>query len=127
MSGAVLIVDDEDPLREVLTMILESSGYEATAVPSCRQAKELLRAGQKFDFALIDLYMPGSNGLEMIDTLHRQHPKTRIVAMTGHPPEALPKNLFTGMFSVDAFLHKPLDTSKLLETLRGLENKGRLP
>jgi DNA-binding NtrC family response regulator len=118
-SAAILIVDDDGPLRGVLTALLEAHGYRATAVSGCPEARRALRE-QEYAVVLVDLYMPGSNGLELIDALHRHFPHIRVAAMSGHPLNSLPKNLLTGMFRVDAFLQKPISAEQLVETLRQL-------
>src|SRR3954451_23073206 len=73
MSGetySLLIVDDEELNREGLARRLLRHGYEVTGVKSGREAIELL-GGRRFDLVLLDIMMPGMNGLEVLRFLRR--------------------------------------------------------
>lgn len=80
----VLVVEDEEAVREVLQALLESQGCEVTSLASAEEAQALLKRGE-FDFLFTDLNLRGMSGFELIDWLHGLEgaSKPRIIAMTG--------------------------------------------
>jgi response regulator RpfG family c-di-GMP phosphodiesterase len=80
---SVLIVDDEPAIRDLLTRWVESLGLRACTAASAEEAVATL--GQHpCDLAIIDLVMPGKNGLWLVDELLRQHPEIAVVLATGN-------------------------------------------
>ena len=69
----VLVVDDEQDVRDLLTCMLSSEGYEVTTAADGAQALPAATAGS-FDVATVDLRMPGLNGRETLAALHRLAP-----------------------------------------------------
>src|SRR5436305_6250267 len=69
-SGALLIVDDEELNREGLARRLQREGYAVTAAKNGREALELL-GERRFDLVLLDIMMPGMNGLDVLKFLRR--------------------------------------------------------
>jgi DNA-binding NtrC family response regulator len=78
----VLIVDDEGRLRDVLTRAITSWGFQ---VASARSAEEGLRLMQatKFDVSIVDLNLPGMNGIELFEKLRAIHPEHQVIVLTG--------------------------------------------
>jgi DNA-binding NtrC family response regulator len=79
MAKRILIVEDEDKLRRVLTLQLENAGFEVDAVPS---AEEGLRFSDRVELILTDLKLPGCDGLAFIGLLRRQDSRTPVIVMT---------------------------------------------
>ena len=79
---AILIIDDDDNLRDSLRRLLHKSGYDvieaADGGEGLNKVKELAP-----DVVLVDLFMPGKEGLETIAELRRSHPGITIIAMSG--------------------------------------------
>src|SRR5947208_6116221 len=69
-ASSILIVDDEELNSEGLARRLQRHGYAVTVVRSGREALELL-GQRRFDLVLLDIMMPGMNGLEVLKFLHR--------------------------------------------------------
>jgi DNA-binding response OmpR family regulator len=112
---AVLIIDDEEAIRELLTRALEENGY---VTDSCGTGLEgIKKAGEGFyNIALIDIFLPDMNGVELLKRLKEREPRTRKIIMTGNPSlqnatEALNKG-------ADAYIIKPLDIRKVLATIK---------
>ena len=69
-AAKILIVEDEAPIREMITFHLSRAGYETLEAPDCRSARELL-ADERPDLALVDWMLPDMSGLELTRTLKR--------------------------------------------------------
>ena len=108
----LLVVDDDPLLREVLTQLLRSDGFNVTSSDSGDSAIMLLENGAgPFDAILTDLQMPGTGGLELAPRLREISSNAVLVGMSARPP-ALGEQA-----SFDAFLVKPFSSSDLRFTL----------
>ena len=119
MSGrSILVVDDEGPICELLSSILEKAGYQVVCANDGRAASEAVAQG-KFDLVITDLLMPERDGLELITEVRRRFPGVRIIAMTGggHIPREhylfVAKNL-----GAHSLLEKPFDQVRLLAAVK---------
>jgi CheY-like chemotaxis protein len=81
-AARILVIDDEDAVREVLTDILTEAGHTVRRAESGAQGLALC-AGQRFDLVITDLSMPGMSGWEVAAALNAQHPGTAIGLVTG--------------------------------------------
>jgi two-component system, NtrC family, nitrogen regulation response regulator NtrX len=118
----ILVVDDEAPIRGVLRQLFEYEGNEVTLAASAQDALRALEGGS-FDVVFLDVKMPGMDGLDALDRIRDSHPGTQVVMISGHGTiETAVEATRRGAFD---FLQKPLDTDRLLVTLRNvLERKG---
>ena len=80
----ILVVDDEDIIRVLLTEILTEDGYEIVTAPDGRDAIEILEREQ-FDLIISDMVMPGMNGIEVLQAAFRIDPHYQIIMITGYP------------------------------------------
>lgn len=78
----IVLVDDDDDLRSMLVLILESLGHPVRQARDGAQALGLVRESVP-DLVITDLSMPGLNGLELIERLRRRHPNLKFVLITG--------------------------------------------
>ena len=85
----ILIIDDEDMLREVLREVLEGEGYDVCLASDGRRGLEQFHA-QDIDLVITDLMMPEKDGFETIRELHEQCPNAKIIALTGFGLHNLP-------------------------------------
>jgi signal transduction histidine kinase/CheY-like chemotaxis protein len=113
----VLLVDDEEAVRELLTGILESNGFEITAAASAEEASEIL-AGARFDVLLTDVVLPGLSGPELARRLRADVPGTRVLFMSGYTGDGLLDAAELG--SEVAFIQKPFGSRALIAQLRSL-------
>src|SRR5262245_9928880 len=79
--GRVLVVDDEDYMREILGSALESAGYQLAAAGSFDEAIAALGT-QQFDLAFIDLGLPGRSGGELIEMIRSAYPILTVIVVT---------------------------------------------
>jgi DNA-binding NtrC family response regulator len=117
----ILIVDDDDFMRETLTDILSEMGYEAELAGSGEEAI-LKFQSTKYDIALIDLKMQGLNGCQTFQKIKVLSPETKAIIMTAYSHEVLIKDcLRAGAFGV---LYKPLNMNKVSEQIRIANKKN---
>lgn len=118
-SRAVLVVDDEASVRNIMRRWLESRGYIVSVAADAVKALEKLAAGPAA-VALCDLRMPGRDGLWLTDQLRREYPDTAVIIATGvNDVAAAVEGLRQGV--VD-YLTKPFDRQRLFDAVsRGVE------
>ncbi len=83
MKSNILIVDDEIITRQSLSDILKLEGYNVAAVPGGQAAVEYVRT-HPVDLMVVDLRMPGMDGLEVIQVVNQASPDTEVVLLTAH-------------------------------------------
>ena len=81
-AASVLVVDDEQAVRQLLAGILEGAGYSTAQAENGKRAQKMLQA-QPFDLMIIDLVMPEQEGLETIREVRLAHPGLKILAVSG--------------------------------------------
>src|SRR6266446_1450633 len=80
---SVLIVDDEEPIRELLSRWVQSLDLQPCTAANAEEAVEAVNT-RHCDLAIIDVMMPGKNGLWLVDELRRTHPDIAVVLATGN-------------------------------------------
>ncbi len=122
-SRKILIVDDEDSMRHMLTLILKREGYEARAVGRGSEALALLE-GEPFDFILSDVIMPEMGGLELLRALKEKKVEATIIMMSAYG------NLDTAVEAMKLgaydYVSKPFKPDEILLTLRKAEEREHL-
>ncbi len=114
--GAVLVVDDEEPVRTTVGRMLSVSGFEPVLVRDGREALSVFTADpERFVFVLLDLTMPHMDGAETFAQLRRIRPDVRVVLMSGfNQQDALVRFPGKGLAS---FLQKPFNVDALSAVL----------
>jgi len=103
----ILVVDDEPLTRLSLADFLAESGYEVSTA-DCGQAAIALQQQNSFDICIVDLRMPGMDGIETIQALHRLTPSSQFIIYTGSPHFTLPPTLQKLGMTDAQIVHKPL-------------------
>lgn len=80
----ILIADDDYSIAATLSTLLEDAGYHTCTVSSGTDAIEKVR-DEDFDVVLLDMMMPGMNGIDALPELRRLNPKTQVIMITGFP------------------------------------------
>lgn len=115
---SILLVEDEQPLREFLAFALERQGYHVIAVEDGVQADRWL-AEQLPDLALVDMMMPGASGFLVTRLVkERSDERVPVVMMSGNTGEAHRHYAFAS--GADSFLQKPFTPTALLEAVHAL-------
>lgn len=123
MSDLILIVDDQEDIRRSLTGILEDEGYQVLTADNGSHAIELTREEMP-DLVLLDIWMPGLDGLETLEQLKAQVPDVTVVMMSGHGTiETAVKATKLGAYD---FVEKPFSLDKVLITIANAINYREL-
>ena len=113
-KSSILVVDDEDALRTVLSSELMNEGYEvSTAADGDEAVGELGKA--EFDLVLLDIKMPRMNGFEVLKHIKQNHEQTKVVMLTGFAD--LKNAIESKKLGADDFVSKPYDLVDLLTTI----------
>lgn len=122
-SQRVLVVDDETNMRETLAEILQMEGYDVGTADSGEAAvKASMR--EPFDVVLMDVRMPGMNGVEAFRIIHRQRQDIRVILMSAFPLEEL-KRIALREGAV-AFLAKPLNIESVVKLIENVQETAVL-
>jgi signal transduction histidine kinase/ActR/RegA family two-component response regulator len=119
-TESILVVEDEDQVRELVQRLLEMHGYRVTVVRNGVEALALLAQGdvaEGFDLLLTDIIMPGGvSGRDLAQRLRQDRPHTRVVFMSGYTGELSRDDL--ALVAGAGFLQKPFGRAALLECVR---------
>ena len=123
----ILVVDDDDLVRDLFRTILSGAGYE---VATARNGAEALTAldSRPADLVLTDILMPEKEGVETILEIRQKHPGVGIIAISGGGPikNLLPLEI-AGKAGADLILSKPIERENLLAAVRRVAEKIRPP
>ena len=79
----ILVIDDEDPIRNLLARMIELEGYKVWKASDCQSALKLLKA-QPFDVVLCDVFLPDGNGVDFIREIKKHRPEAEVILLTAH-------------------------------------------
>jgi DNA-binding response OmpR family regulator len=114
----ILVIDDESDIRRLLRLALEEAGYIVRE--SCEGEQGLAIAKQEqCSLAIVDLFMPGKEGLETILALRREIPTIKLIAMSGGSGHTDLLSVATS-FGADRIIHKPYELDTLLTSIAAL-------
>ena len=115
---AVLLIDDDDAMRVLLRTVLEGAGHRVQEAANGIEGLRVFREAHA-DLVITDIYMPGCDGLEIIQMLRRVNPGIKILAVTGRSdtPDFLKVARMLGASSV---LRKPFEMGVFLQTVERL-------
>ena len=120
---SILIVDDEKSIRESLTGILQDEGFTPTSVDNGEKAIEKI-SEDKPDLILLDIWMPGMDGLETLTKIRDIYPDQLVVMMSGHGTiETAVRSTKLGAYD---FIEKPLSLEKVLLCIQNAVKIGQL-
>ncbi len=78
----ILIVDDEDPIRDFVSVMLSSANFVCTQAASGKEALALLDSGEEFELMLSDLMMPGMDGIALLEAAKERFPDMPVLMVT---------------------------------------------
>lgn len=126
-SRHILIVDDEEHVCEVTKLLVEVAGHQGTWVPDAPTALREL-AARPYDAVIIDMLMPGMDGVELLNELRRRHSPLRFIAMSGggHIPKESYLQI-AHMSGAHALLPKPFNREQLERVLAEAFGEDKAP
>jgi DNA-binding NtrC family response regulator len=110
----LLIVDDDEKFLRTVSERLELSDFDVTTATEGSQAIKAAKK-KKFDVALLDLKLPGMDGMEILKILKKKHKFLEIVMLTGHA--SIDSAVEAGKLGASGYLEKPYKLEKLMEVL----------
>lgn len=116
MQHRVLVVDDEENQRQTLSIGLKHEGFEVFTASSSSEAIESLSSTPGIEVAVIDLMMPGINGLELARQIGRLYPGVRVVLASAYHLSA--RQFERANCGACAFIPKPYSLPDLCRTIR---------
>jgi FixJ family two-component response regulator len=122
----IAIVDDDESVCRALKRLVRSLGMDADTFPSGRQFIDLLEAmpSLRVDCVVLDVQMPGLNGLQVQEQLARSAHRIPVIFITAHDDSALREQALAA--GALAFLRKPFNDELLIKILKiALDNEGR--
>jgi DNA-binding NtrC family response regulator len=116
----ILVVDDEESLRTVLSSELINEGYEVRTASDGDDAIQEMR-NVDFDLVLLDIKMPRMNGFEVLKHIKENHARSKVVMLTGFAD--LKNAIESKKLGADDFVSKPYDLVDLLTTIERVLNE----
>jgi two-component system nitrogen regulation response regulator NtrX len=111
MNKAILIVDDEESIRQALVGILGDEGHEVLTAATGEEALRVVE-DELPNLVLLDIWLPGIDGIEVLKTIKTGHPQIQVVMMSGHGTiETAVRATKLGAFD---FIEKPLSLEKVI-------------
>lgn len=118
----ILIIEDERSLAEVLTEILQQSGYLADAVFNGSEGIDYIRTGA-YDLILLDIMLPGTDGLTVLETIRKEKIFTPVILLSAKSELS---DIITGLDAgSDDYLPKPFSAAELLARIRAITRRGQ--
>lgn len=119
----ILVVEDEPPIRDLLSAVLRREGFEVRAVATRREAQETVERRPRFDLAILDVQLPDASGVELLEWLVVRSPGTQVVMSTGDSNlETVRRCMRAGTYD---YLLKPFDIQTLVQTVRRALLRGQ--
>lgn len=113
-KNRILVVDDEDALRTVLTSELSGEGYDVETAADGDEAINIVQ-NEKFDLVLLDIKMPKVDGFEVLKFIKEKFPAVKVIMLTGFAD--LKNAIESKKLGAEDFVSKPYDLVDLLTTI----------
>jgi len=117
-NETILVVDDEEIMRDLSKRILSSAGYTVITAKGGGEALEKLEKTEKVDMVILDLIMPGMNGSEVFELIRKKRENLPIIVSTGYSPGGSAAELLKTPLT--DFLQKPFYMKDMLSKVRTL-------
>lgn len=120
MKNKVLIIDDEEDILSSCKNVLEDKDYDVDIAKDYDEALKIFES-KKIDLVFLDVWLPNTDGLDILSNIKEKYPKTTVIMMSGHAGvETAVRATKLGAYD---FLEKPISISKLLSSCEEVLNK----
>ena len=117
----IMVVDDEEPFVETINKRLFKRGFNVTGAYSGYEALKKLASNRMIDVVILDVKMPGMDGIEALKEIKGKFPLVEVIMLTGHATvESAIEGMQLGAFD---YLMKPCDTEQLLAKIRDAKDR----
>ena len=124
MKPLVLLVDDEVPFVETMTKRLKKRDLVVNVAFSGQEALDILDKHRNTDVVILDVKMPGMDGIETLEKMKKSYPLTEVVMLTGHATvESAIEGMKKGAYD---YLMKPCDIDQLMQKVEEATQKKRI-
>ena len=113
----ILVVDDEPVVLKLCQTILRRGGYDVLTATGGEEALRLLQNGPPINLALLDVIMPGMNGIELANRIEKTSPSTKVVLMSGYGPREIARVVGENPYRI---IWKPFKTESLLRMIENV-------
>jgi DNA-binding NtrC family response regulator len=114
-NAKILVIDDDENIRNTMKTILEDEGYIVDLAATGREAIEKTQK-TAYNLALLDIRLPDMEGVELLKLIKDPTPRTRKIMVTGYP--SMQNAIIALNKNADAYLIKPVNVEKLLTTVK---------
>jgi two-component system cell cycle sensor histidine kinase/response regulator CckA len=116
-SGTILVVEGDEPLRELAVQMLQDAGYQVIEATTAEYALDIMKASKpRIDLLLTDVIMPGKSGVELLEQAKMIYPNLRSLFISGYPGDLVA--LRGKLVPEAAFVEKPFTKRSLLGKVR---------
>jgi two-component system, cell cycle sensor histidine kinase and response regulator CckA len=111
----ILVVEDDDVLRQLISLVLQGSGFAVLEAGAGFPALALSRAHERpIDLLITDIVLPGVDGEKLAERVQRERPSTKVLFISGHAAEIAPR------LGAGNFLQKPFTPTAFLDAVKRL-------
>ncbi|MFA4982216.1 MAG: response regulator [Candidatus Omnitrophota bacterium] len=114
-KGVILVVDDEKEVTMSLKGFFTALGYDMLTALNGNEALNVIDSIKNLDLILLDVRMPGVDGIQILKHLRKTHSKTKVIIITAYDKEVKEE---VEKIGIDGFFSKPIDLSKLIDRIR---------
>lgn len=122
MRATVLVVDDEQFIRQLLVRSIKREGYLVSEACDGREALEVLRESN-VDIVISDIKMPNMDGWQLLEEIKKDYPDVSVILITAYAGDHTPEHAIEA--GADYFITKPFKNVEIARTLTGLMNRRR--
>ncbi len=119
----ILLIDDEEEFTEVLSMRMDSRGFSVEVASSGEEGIEKVKA-KNYDAVILDMAMPGMDGMETLKHLLKIRPDLQVIMLTGHA--TVNKGVEAVKLGAADYLEKPAEINLLVEKIKQAQEKTEI-
>ena len=123
-TGPICIVDDEQSIRETLEAVLKDEGYQVVSSPNAENFEQQLKEITP-SLVLLDIWLPGRDGMSVLESLRLSHPDLPVLMMSGHA--GIESAVSAIKLGARDFLEKPLHLEVILDKIATILSRKRVP